>query len=306
MQIGLHLPSAQPGANASDVLEVAKAAEAQGFDLLWFFDHLFTPSDLDSAYPYSRDGSYALGDADPFFDPLGLYGVLAGATEKIRLVSGVLIPVYRHPIVLGKLLATVENFAPGRIVLGVGTGWMAEEFEAVNVPFGKRGARLDELIDALRAVWSGAPSSFDGEFYSWREGGFLPAPTQPIPIIVGGHSDRALRRAAKRGDGWAGVTGKGQGAGLDALADRLIVLDGFLEEEGKSRDGFEVSYQNALWFSDDPNPKLPFTGPVDHIASQLVRAREMGVTMIDLVVFGPGPLIVETAQRFAEEVRPLL
>lgn len=306
MDIGLHLPSSQPGATAADIRAVARRAEELGFDAVWFFDHLFTPSDLGSKYPYSRDGSYALSADDPFFDPLSLFGVLAGATERIKLASGVLIPAYRNPIVLGKALAGIENFAPGRVVLGVGTGWMREEFDAIGVPFERRGARLDEYIEALRAVWSGEQVAFEGEFYSWPKAGFLPAPTAPIPIIVGGHSDAAVQRGARLGDGWAGVTGKGQGSGLDALAARIGYLHDQLDRAGRSADGFHISYQSALWFSDEPNPKLPFTGPADEIAASIKRAADLGVTMIDLFVLGPGSVIEEVAERFAEEVKPLL
>lgn len=306
MDIGLHLPSSQPGANSDDILAVARRAEALGFDTVWFFDHLFTPSDLGSKYPYSRDGSYALSADDPFFDPLGLFGVLAGALSKIKLASGVLIPAYRNPIVLAKALASIENFAPGRIVLGVGTGWMREEFEALGVGYERRGARLDEYIEALRAIWSGDPTGFDGEFYSWPRSGFLPVPTSPIPIIVGGHSDAAVRRAARLGDGWAGITGQGQGAGLEAIAARVDFLHEQLEANGRSADRFHISYQSALWFSDHPNPKLPFTGPADEIAASIKKAADIGVTMIDLFVLGPAAVMIEAAERFNEEVRPLL
>lgn len=306
MEIGLHLPSAQPGANANDILGVARAAEDHGFDAVWMFDHLFTPTDLESKYPYSRDGSYALSASDPFFDPLGLFGVLAGATERIKIGTGVMIGAYRHPIVLAKTLATIENFAPGRIILGIGTGWMEEEFDALDVPFPRRGARLTEYIAALRTLWSGAPSSFDGEFYSWPESGFLPAPTAPVPLIVGGHSDLALRRAAEHGDGWAVVTGRGQGSGLAGAKTRIDLLQQMRSDAGTAEKPFDLLFQNLLWFSDEPNPKMPFTGPAEEIARSLKEAEEMGVTMIDLIVFGPGPLVSETAQRFAEEVRPLL
>jgi probable F420-dependent oxidoreductase len=306
MDIGLHLPSAQPGATAEGVLSVAKAAESLGFDTVWMFDHLFTPSDLDSAYPYSRDGSYAMSDADPFFDPLGLYGVLAGATERVKIATGVMIGSYRHPIVLGKALASIENFAPGRLVLGLGTGWMREEFDALGVPFERRGDRLTEYIGALRTIWSGEPVGFDGEFYSWPKSGFLPAPTGPIPLIVGGHSDRALRRAAHHGDGWAVVTQRGQGTGIAAVEGRLEVLDVYLEEAGRSRDGFHLTYQHAMWFSEEPNEKLPLTGPPEVIAGNLKRLADVGVTMVSLIVLGPPELIVASAERFAEEVKPLL
>ena len=306
MEFGLHLPSAQPGASSEGILEVARAAERLGFDSLWMFDHLFTPTGLESKYPYSGDGGYPMSAADPFFDPLALFGVLAGATERIKMGTGVLIPAYRNPIVLGKLLATIENFAPGRLMLGVGAGWMKEEFDAVGVPYERRGARLVEYIDALRAIWSGAPAAFEGSFYSWPEAGFLPAPTSPIPIIMGGHGDRALARAAHHADGWAVVTRKGQGSGIDGAAGRIDVVRANLEKAGRDPSTFHLLYTSALWFSDHPNPKLPLTGPPEEIASSLKRLSDLGVDMVDLAVFGPPSLIVETAQRFTEEVTPLL
>ena len=306
MEIGLHLPSAQPGASVEGILHVARVAEDQGLDSVWMFDHLFTPTAIESKYPYTREGDYPMSAGDPFFDPLGLFGVLAGELDRIKIGTGVLIAAYRNPIVLGKMLATIENFAPGRIILGIGAGWMKEEFDATGVPYDSRGARLVEYITALRAIWSGEPSSFDGRFYSWVEAGFLPAPTRPIPIVIGGHGDRALERVAKHADGWAAVTGRGQGAGIAALAKRIEVLGGFLEAEGRSPADIDIVYTSALWFSDHPNEKLPLTGPPEHIAGSIKELGDLGVTMVDLAVFGPAELIAETAQRFAEEVRPLL
>ena len=306
MEIGLHLPSAQPAAEASSILKVALEAERLGFDSVWMFDHLFTPSALESLYPYSKDGSYALTDRDPFFDPLGLFGVLAGATEKVKIGSAVMVAAYRNPIVLGKALATVERFAPGRLILGLGSGWMREEFEAVGMAYERRGAMFNEYLRALRTMWSGEPVSFGGEFFKWEKAGFEPTPSQPIPLIVGGHSDAALRRAAKYGDGWAVVTGRGQGSGLDGAAARIELLESFLDAEGKDRADFKLLYQGAMWFSDAANPKMPFAGPPEEIAASLKRLDELGVSMVDLIVFGPPDLIIENAQRFAEDVRPLL
>jgi probable F420-dependent oxidoreductase len=305
MEFGLQLPSAAPGASAEHILASATAAESLGFDSVWMFDHLFTPVGMESKYPYTRDGSYPMTPDAPFFDPVGLFGVVAGATQRVKLATGVLIPAYRHPIVLGKVLATVENFAPGRIVLGAGAGWMKEEFDAVGVGYERRGARLEEYVAALRATWSGTPTSFDGEFYSWGEAGFLPAPTQPIPIVIGGHGDRAVDRAARIGDGWAIATAKG-GWGLKAIAPRLEYIAERLAHYGRDAKSFELVYQGALWFSDQPNEKLPLTGPTDAIAASLKQLRDLGVTMVDLVVFGPAQLIAETGQRFMEEVKPLL
>lgn len=306
MRFGLHIPNGQAGANAQAILDVASAAEDLGFDSAWMFDHLFTPTDLGSRYPYSGRGQYALSAADPFFDPLALFGVLAGVTDRITIGTGVLIAAYRHPIVLGKLIASVEQFAPGRIALGIGTGWMREEFEALGIPFERRGARLDEYMQAVREMWSSPSSSFEGEFYSWDEAGFLPAPSTPIPLIVGGHSPRALRRAATLGDGWALVTRREHGAGLEGARVQMRNLDAALEEAGRDKDGFEVLYQHAFWISGEPNAKIPLTGPPDEIASSIQSLEGLGVTHIDLLVLGPGDAIVEMAQRFTEEVRPLL
>lgn len=307
MRIGLHIPNGQAGANADDILKVALAAERSGFDSLWMFDHLFTPTDLESLYPYSGRGQYALNASDPFFDPLALFGIIAGVTERISIGTGVLIAAYRHPIVLGKILASVENFAPGRVILGLGTGWMREEFDALGISFEKRGKRLDEYIAALRTLWSPEPSSFEGEFYGWQEAGFLPPPTRPIPLIIGGHSKRALRRAATLGDGWALVTRKEHGAGLEGASVQMDNLNRALEEAGRGdAEGFQVLYQHALWISDEANPRIPLTGPPDVIAGSLKSLQEMGVTHVDLMVLGPGDAIMEMAERFNEEVRPLL
>ena len=306
MEIGIQLPSAQPGANAAHILEVARAAERLRFDAVWMFDHLFTPVGLGSKYPYTTSGDYALTAADPFFDPLAVFGVVAGATERVKMGTAVLIPAYRHPIVLGKILASIENFAPGRIVLGIGAGWMREEFDAVGVPFGKRGARLEEYAAALRAIWSGAPTDFKGRFYSWTEAGLLPAPTQPIPLIFGGHGDGALARAARVGDGWAAVTAPGQGTGLEGITQRISFMKSLVEKEGRDPARFHLTYQHPMWFSEHPNPKMPLTGPPEEIAASLAKLKELGVTMVDLMVFGPAPVIVENAERFATEVRALI
>ncbi len=204
------------------------------------------------------------------------------------------------------MLATIENFAPGRIILGVGAGWMKEEFDATGIDYDNRGARLVEYIRALRAIWSGEPCSFEGRFYSWVEAGFLPAPTKPIPIIIGGHGDKTLERAAKYADGWAVVVGKGQGRGIEGAAARIDLLRTHLEKEGRDPADFHLQYTNVLWFSDHPNEKLPLTGPPEHIAGSIKQLEDLGVDMIDLAVFGPAELIAETADRFATEVRPLL
>src|SRR5947208_2190476 len=205
MEFGLHLPNAGPFANGPDILRVARTAEELGFHSVWLFDHLFTPTNLESKYPYSPDGSYAMLPEFPFYDPVSCMAAVAGATERIKFGTRVLIATYRHPVVLAKELATTDAIAGGRMILGVGAGWMAEEFDAVDVPMDERFARLDEHVAVMRQAWQQGTVGHEGRFYSHCEAGFGPQPPQPgntIPIVVGGHGDAALRRAARWGDGW--------------------------------------------------------------------------------------------------------
>ena len=207
-------------------------AEACGLDSVWLFDHLLTPVTLTSRYPY--DVTYPLRADQPMLDPLGILGVLAGATARIQLGTEVFVAPYRHPIVLGKALATIERFAPGRLLCGLGSGWMQEEFEALGVPFAARGARMDEYVAALRTVWSGVPAGFDGDVYRWEPAGFNPAPTAPLPIILGGHAPRARARAIRLGDGWATIL---TALPDPSLAGSLAWLEAFRQErEEAGRD----------------------------------------------------------------------
>jgi probable F420-dependent oxidoreductase len=306
VEIGVHLPSAGPFATAGDILAVATVAEGLGFDAVWAFDHLFTPTSLASPYPYTPDGSYPIGADQAFFDPVGLLAYLAGSTDRIRLGTAVLVGAYRHPIVLGKALATVANLAPGRLVCGIGAGWMREEFDALGVGFERRGARLEEYVRALRTIWSGEPAAFDGAFYRWPEAGFLPAPTAPIPLILGGHADAAVERAARIGDGWAAATVRGQGSGLDGLEGRVGFLRERLRAEGRADEPFDVLYQGFFGFAERALPRLPLYGPPEAIAGSLTRLRAMGVTMVDLWQEGPAAGTIANLRRFVEEVRPLI
>ena len=228
MEFGLHLPNAGPFANGPDIVRTAQRAEELGFHSVWLFDHLFTPVELESKYPYSPDGSYPMLPELPFFDPVAVMGVVAGATQRIRFGTRVLIPTYRHPVVLAKELATIDAMAGGRMILGVGAGWMAEEFEAVDVGMDDRFSRMDEHLALMRAAWQQGVSEHHGRFYSHVKAGFGPQPPgegNTIPLIVGGHGDAALRRAARYGDGWA-VSAAGPdiaARGMDvAIRDRVL------------------------------------------------------------------------------------
>jgi len=294
MEFGLHLPNAGPFANGPDIVRTAQRAEELGFHSVWLFDHLFTPSKLESKYPYSPDGSYPMLPELPFFDPVAVMGVVAGATQRIRFGTRVLIPTYRHPVVLAKELATIDAMAGGRMILGVGAGWMAEEFEAVDVGMDDRFSRMDEHLALMRAAWQQGVSEHHGRFYSHVKAGFGPQPPgegNTIPLIVGGHGDAALRRAARYGDGWA-VSAAGPdiaARGMDvAIRDRLDTLSRRCDEVGRTIDDLLLVSQAFLGES------------VETLEAQA----DLGVDVIDLISFGLVDDVLDQAARFMDEVAP--
>jgi probable F420-dependent oxidoreductase len=299
VHVGLQLDHAGAGVTAARVRAQARHAEEHGFDSVWLFDHVLTPVTLTSTYPY--DTAYPLVAEDPFLDPLGIIGVLAGATSRIQIGTQVIVAPYRHPIVLGKVLATIEQFAPGRLICGLGSGWMREEFDALDVPFAGRGVRMDEYVAALRTVWSGTPAAYDGTVYRWDAAGFNPAPTRPIPILLGGHAAPARARALRLGDGWATIL-----TALEdpSLAGSLAWLRGFrdeLESAGRDPAAYDLLVcEQPLLFADRPDPAAPLSGPPEAVAEAIVRLRDAGVTKISLLADDAA------VERFAAEVRPLL
>lgn len=183
--------------------EPAIRAEAAGFSSLWLSDHVVMPSIASSPFPFSDDGSMHWEPDDPWFDPIVSMAYLAAITKTVEVAVGILLAVLRPPVVLAKQIATVDALSKGRVVLGVGAGWLAEEFEALGVPFEARGDRLNEWMALCRSCWTGQPLAFSGVYYQLPSGVIcLPRPHRPVPMIVGGMSAQALRRAALIGDGW--------------------------------------------------------------------------------------------------------
>jgi probable F420-dependent oxidoreductase len=313
VRFGVNLPG---GATASDpdaVRSVAQQAEALGFDAAWFSDHIVIPREVRAAYPYAVDHVSTFSPDRPVHDVLSTLTFLAACTERIRLGPNVLIVPYRPPVQTAKQLAALDVLSKGRLILGVGVGWMEEEFEALNnPPFAERGAVTDEYIRAFKTLWTEDRPAFNGEYCRFREVGFLPKPVQKPhpPIWVGGHTGPALRRAATLGDAWLPLgTFPPVIFRPDELQPKIDRLRELTVAAGRPADavsvclGAFVSYDGA----DDPD-RLPMKGHPEQIAADVRAYQAIGIEDFILYFARGGDTAAFSAamERFAQEVMPLV
>ena len=203
IKFGIAFASIGPNIEPERACALAGSAEAAGFESIWSVDHVVVPAGYRSAYPYDPSGRLPSGEDTPFPDPLIWLAYVAGSTSTIRLATGILILPERNPVVLAKELATLDYLSSGRVTLGVGIGWMKEEFEAVGIPFERRGERTEESIAAMRALWGEERASYDGSTVNFKDVYLRPQPRAgTIPIHIGGHTEIAARRAGRLGDGF--------------------------------------------------------------------------------------------------------
>ena len=207
MRIGAKLPSSGGDPARLGVPVMARRLEEAGFDSVWASDHVVMTEDTSrSYYPFGDDGSPGWDVSTPWYDALIVLAQAAAVTERVELGTAVLVLPQRHPVVLAKQVASLDALAGGRVALGVGAGWFREEFEALGVEFDTRGKRFSEWLTLLRRCWDGRPGAFDGVHYQLPEGVIHePTPVGPVPLLIGGVSGVALRRAATQGDGWLGL-----------------------------------------------------------------------------------------------------
>ena len=219
MKFGLAFASSI-GIDATGALDVCRRAEAAGFESLWGGEHVILPSTIESKYPYTPDGKIPAEPDTPIPDPLIWLAFAAAAAPRMRLGTCILIVPQRNPLVLAKELATLDVLSGGRVELGIGVGWLKEEFDALGVPWARRGARNDEYIAAMRALWKGPHASFRGEFVAFEPVTCSPRPVNgSIPIIVGGDTDAAIDRVVRIADGY--FPGEGDFERLRALVAKL-------------------------------------------------------------------------------------
>lgn len=203
MRLGAKVPNLGPGALDPGITGSARQLEAAGFESLWLSDHIVIPGVTRSRYPFSPSGVSPSPPDTAWFDAVVSLAQVAAVTERAEIGIGVAVLPLRNPVEFAKQMASIDALAGGRVVLGVGAGWLAEEFEALGVPFSSRGSRLDEGIELLRSCWTGRPPAFDGAHFQLpADLHCYPTPVHEIPILIGGMSPAALRRAATTADGW--------------------------------------------------------------------------------------------------------
>ncbi|CAB4620962.1 unannotated protein [freshwater metagenome] len=203
MKFGVsRVPTGKGASDPDYVAQLGAIAEARGCESLWMVEHVVVPASYNSVYPFDSSGRMGLTGNDDLPDPIVWMSYLAASTSKIKLATGVVILPIRNPVVLAKQMATLDRLSNGRIILGLGLGWLSEEFDAVGVPFARRGARADEYLEAMTALWSQSPATFKGEFVNFENMYCTPQPeSQSIPLVIGGISEAAVRRAVRFGAG---------------------------------------------------------------------------------------------------------
>jgi probable F420-dependent oxidoreductase len=238
MKFGIFAPLANPFATADYLQALGKAVEERGFDSIWVAEHVVLFDEYKSQYPYANDGRIPVRPESGILDPFAALSYLAAVTTKIRLGTGICLVPQRNPVYTAKEVATLDWLSGGRFDLGIGVGWLAEEFGALGVSFDRRGARCRAYIDVMKSLWTDPISEYSGEFYELPPTRQYPKPVQQPhpPIHFGGESDAALRRVADLGQGWYGF-------GLEPaqVKERIDRLEPMLERRSRRRQDIEAS-----------------------------------------------------------------
>jgi probable F420-dependent oxidoreductase len=284
MRFGVVFANIMSWSDGPGAVEAARAAEAAGFESMWTVEHVVYPDDYASTYPYSDSGKMPAIPSTPIPDPLIWLSYIACATATLRLATGILILPQRNPVVLAKELATLDHLSGGRVELGIGVGWLKEEFQALGIPWERRGARTDEYVGAMRALWASDSTTFEGEFASFARVSSNPKPAQgSIPIVIGGHTRAAAERAGRLGDGFFPGT-------TTELPELIDVMRQSAAAHGRDPETIEVTAGSAGVFGDDP------VGAVEEMAS-------LGVSRLvvpSMALMNPDP--ATAMQGFAERV----
>jgi len=313
VEFGISLPGRGPLAKPDQVLTMAARADALGYASIFVTDHVVLPASMArSVYPYSTTRQLPGGAAQDYLEPLALLGTLARATRRARLGTSVLVVPYRHPLVTAKMLATLDRLSGGRIILGAGVGWLREEFEALGAPpFEERGAVTDEYLACMRQTWTTDPVTFRGRYVSVSAVHALPKPVQPngIPVWIGGHTDAAVRRAARLGDGWHPIILRPPGLLLpEAYATRVRQLEAWAKEAGRDPESITLTVRVPMEVRPKrmkaPAGERPlFQGTAEDVIHDIRLYADLGVTHF---VWDPThqdmPSVLDNLERFVHDV----
>ncbi len=306
MEFGVFLPISGRATGPDVLTEAACSAESQGFAAVWSADRVVTPWEIKTTYPYSENHEFIVPPDRPFLDSFTCLAFLAACTETIKLGLSVLVLPYRHPLYWARVAASIERLSNGRLIMGVGIGWMEEEFAALGVPFRHRGRMTDEQLQIIERLWSEEHISFNGQFYQFQDVAFYPKPIQQprIPIWVGGEGPAAQRRAAKYGDAWfpyfIGITPQ-------ELKTKYEEVRSMAAEAGRDPDQVHFTCCSQIEVTSEPVTQDPrfLRGTPEQLVEALEEYRKIGMEHIALQFIVPRwPERVEQIARFAQEVMP--
>ena len=238
MKFGITAVGTGSTAHPDNLVRIAQTAERLGFDSIWCPEHLAVPLEMKSPYPYAADGRFPGPANVALHDPLIALAFAAAATSTIKLATGIFVLPLRNPLAVAKAVASLDVLSRGRVLFGIGIGWLREEFDAVGVPWVERAARTREWVAMLKTLWTEDTPSFTGRFHSFPPLGFSPKPVQKPhpPIIFGGESRPGLRRAAELGDGWYGTTST-----PETIGEPLRLLRELCDTAGRDFSRLEIT-----------------------------------------------------------------
>ena len=305
MSFGLDVGTYGPLAHPDVILRLAQLAEQAGFASIWLADHVAFPVSFKSKYPYGAQGTFPTRLADPLMEPVAAMGVLVGSTTRVRIGTAALIMPYRNPVLLSRMLVTLDHFSGGRIILGAGVGWLQEEFAVLgNQDFKGRGRATDEYLEIFKAVCAGGEVAYRGATYAFdaifASPGSLQRPHPPI--LIGGLSDAALRRVVKHGNGWLAVA-----AGAEQLSERLRTLERLAAQAERQLREFRLAYKIFLSIGEAKagafGTREPGTGTLAEIRDDIKRLLDLGFDPIIVRYRGDSTTDqMQQIERFIDEI----
>jgi probable F420-dependent oxidoreductase len=302
MDIGVHLPQLGRGATRSALKTFCAEAERLGVHSGWVSDHIAWPTDIESKYPYTDDGSFPAPNSMAWLDPIGTLLFVAGITETMKLGQTVLIMGYRPPVQTAKLMATLDVVSEGRAILGAGIGWMREEFEVLGMPYDNRGKRADEQLEIFHELFTADTPSYDGQYYSFPEIKFEPKPVQDhMPVWIGGASEPAFRRTARFGDCFHAAFEP-----IETVEAEWKRVQELTVEAGRSLDEMQLSIRLYLDPASAMRPELSIAGSAEQMIETASKWAAIGVDhiLVDITAPGGPDARLEAMQAFMTDVVP--